>query len=84
MKATASAPCSTMRRVALWITWPGTVKSFTFTLKPVAVLKKTGSRSKNSVRSSWVSTVSSRPRTSVLVRAWIIWRLVVFPDRPGP
>ena len=72
MKATASAFCSTMRRVALWMTCPGTVNSFTFTLKPPVVWKKTGSRSKKSVRSSCVSTVSSRPRTSCRVRAWSI------------
>ncbi len=32
MNATASAFCSTTRRVALWMTCPGTVNSFTFTV----------------------------------------------------
>ena len=41
----------------------GTVNSFSFTFAPEAVRKNTGIRSKNRVRSSFVSSVMRRPRT---------------------
>ncbi len=84
MKATPSVFCSTTRRVASWTTCPGTVKSLSFTLKPELLVKKTGSRSKKSVRSSCVSTLSRRPRASGRAFAWMQRRLVVFPLSPGP
>ena len=84
MKATPSAPCSTTRRVELCITWPGTVNSFTLMVKPEDVLKNTGMRSKNRVRSSDVSSTINRPRVPGDKRLWTAWRLVVLPDRAGP
>ena len=84
MNATPSAPCSTSLRVELCITWPGTVNTLMRTVKPDAVSKPSGSRSKNSVRSSRVSSVISRPRPSGASSRWIACRFVVFPLSAGP
>ena len=46
MKAMPSAPASTTLRVERCITWPGTVKSFSFTEKPFCVPNSTGRKSK--------------------------------------
>ncbi len=84
MKATPSAPWRTSRRVALWITWPGTVKSLIRTCRPLPTANESGSRSKKSVRSSRVSSVIRRPEVSGETSRWIACRFVVFPLSAGP
>jgi len=68
MNAMASQPCSTMRRVELCITCPGTVNSLSFTFR-LPLLKTSGSVSKKSVRSSAVSSVIRCPRRA----GWMRW-----------
>ena len=46
--------------------------------------KSTGKKSKNRVRSVSVARLTSFPRLLGLIRVWMYWMLVVFPDRPGP
>jgi hypothetical protein len=46
MNATASAPASTTLRVDLCITCPGTVKTLSFTEKPLVVPNSIGRKSK--------------------------------------
>lgn len=84
MNATPSAPWSTSRRVALWMTCPGTVNSLMRTWMPLAVLTERGKRSKKRVRSSRVSSVINRPDASGVTSRWIACRFVVFPLSAGP
>jgi hypothetical protein len=60
------------------------VYSFSFTFTPARVRKNTGIMSKNSVRSSLVSSVMRRPRTLGSIFWKSDWRFVVFPDSAGP
>jgi hypothetical protein len=84
MNAMASAPANTTLRVDLCITWPGTVKSLILIANPAAVPNWMGRKSKYSVRSSAVSSVTILPRESGLIHWWSCWRLVVLPESAGP
>jgi hypothetical protein len=82
-----SAPWSTRRRVEEWTTCPGTVKTFTRRLMlpaSVSALKTSGSMSKKSVRSSFVSSVIRRPRLASRTSSWSALRFVVLPLSAGP
>ncbi len=51
---------------------------------PRMVPSSTGRKSKKSVRSVCVASDTSLPFVLKDRFAWIHWRLVVFPHRPGP